>query len=370
MLPPHDRIAIQGLCMNLPPEHSMDLSSLGKQVDVASIDLELRRFREQDQARTHASLVNLVVCSEEPGSMVRNSEMVSQLTRDHACRSILVEMNRRAAEPSVKAWVTSHCHLSGGQKSVCCEQIAFLLAGRATGRLRNRVFAHLIPDLPLVFWWQGELSDVLTDDLIGAIDRFVFDSASWADPLSSFLRIDSLCHAHSDLILNDHEWSRTWQFRAGTAAVFDDIAAQALLPKVGEVEIVHHPAHRTAALLFLSWLATQAGWKDGAEIGRSFVGANGQTICASLREDVLGRPVSEFVLRACDGSVRMVHDREADRIERCIEMPTHRIVSHAPADPVLPVELFAAQLARGGRNLLLRKLLPRVITLLKAIENR
>jgi glucose-6-phosphate dehydrogenase assembly protein OpcA len=296
--------------------------------------------------------------------------MVSQLTRDHACRSILVEMNRRAAEPSVKAWVTSHCHLSGGRKSVCCEQIAFLLSGRATGRLRNRVFAHLIPDLPLVFWWQGELSDLLTDDLVGAIDRLVFDSASWADPVSSFTRIDSLCRAHPDLILNDHEWSRTWQFRAGTAAVFDDGAAQAMLPHLGEVEITHHPAHRSAAVLLLAWLATQAGWNDGAQIGRSFVAADGRVIRVSLCEDASGRPVSGLVLQADGGSVRIVHDRAADRIERRIETRGHTIVSHAPADPVSAVGLVAAQLARGGRNLLLRKLLPRVITLLGALGHR
>jgi len=343
----------------------MDLSPLGRQADVSAIDTELRRFREQDEARTHASLINLVVYSERAGSILDNSEMVSRLTRNHACRTILVEMNRRAAEPSIHAWVTAHCHLSGGRKSVCCEQIAFLLTGRATGRLRNRVFAHLVPDLPVVLWWQGELSDVLTDDLVGTIDRLVIDSASWSNPAESFARIHSLCAAHPDLILNDHEWSRTWQFRAGTAAVFDDAAARSLLPQVDEVRIVHHPAHRTAALQFLAWLATQAGWVDGTETGRSFTRADGGPIRTVLREDASGAPMSEFVLHAQEGAVRIVHDRESDRIERRIDIPTHPIVSHAPADPLLAVDLLGAQLARGGKNLLLRKLLPRIIAMLE-----
>lgn len=344
----------------------MDLPPLGRQADVSAIDAELRRFREQDEARTHASLINLVVCSERPGSLSENSEMVSRLTRDHACRSILVEMDRHTTEPSIHAWVTAHCHLSGGSKSVCCEQIAFLLAGRATGRLRNRVFAHLLPDLPVVFWWQGEWSDVLTDDLVGTIDRLVIDSASWSNPAASFARVHSLCTAHPDLIFNDHEWSRTWQFRAGTAAVFDDAAARSLLPQVHQVHIVHHPAHRTAALQFLAWLATQAGWMDGAETARSFIRADGGPIRAVLREDASGAPMSEFVLHAHAGAVRIVHDRESDRIERRIDIPTHPIVSHAPADPLPAVDLLAAQLARGGRNLLLRKMLPRIIAMLEA----
>ncbi|MFN7343291.1 MAG: glucose-6-phosphate dehydrogenase assembly protein OpcA, partial [bacterium] len=112
------------------------------------------------------------VYSEKSGSLLENSRIINELTRDNACRAILVEIDRNEAA-SLRAWITAHCHLSHGQKSVCCEQISFRLTGRVTGRFRNTVFSHLNSDLPLVFWWQGELSDVFTERLASVMDRLI-----------------------------------------------------------------------------------------------------------------------------------------------------------------------------------------------------
>ena len=123
---------------------------LGREVPIGGIDKELHKLWAEDDARTNASLVNLAVYSEKPGSLVENSRAMRELTREHACRALLIGIDREVEETSIKAWITAHCHLSHGQKSVCCEQIAFALTGRATGRLRNTVFAHLNSDLPYV----------------------------------------------------------------------------------------------------------------------------------------------------------------------------------------------------------------------------
>ena len=195
---------------------------LGIEVPVSKIDLELRKLWEQDEARTNASLMNLVVFSEKPGALIENSAIIRELTREHACRAILVEIDS-AAEPSLRAWITAHCHLAEGRKSVCCEQISFYLTGRVTGRFRNTVFAHLNSDLPLVFWWQGELSDILTERLVSVIDRLIIDSSSWQDPAAAFRLIEETAAINTDLILQDHAWSRTWQFRLGVASIFDDL---------------------------------------------------------------------------------------------------------------------------------------------------
>ena len=226
------------------------------------IDKELRKFWEQDEARTNASLMNLVVYSEKPGALLENSAIIRNLTREHACRAILVEIDRAEPLPSIRAWITAHCHLAHGRKSVCCEQIAFYLTGIVTGRFRNTVFAHLNSDLPLVFWWQGELSDILTERLVSVMDRLIVDSSSWADPAASFRRIEEASQINTDLILQDHAWTRTWQFRIGVASIFDDPAAQRALPEIDSVEITYHPAHRNSCLQLLAWLAMQAGWKD------------------------------------------------------------------------------------------------------------
>lgn len=334
------------------------------EVPVGAIDQELRKLWEQDQARTNASLMNLVVYSEKPGALLENSAIVRDLTREHACRAILVEIDRRETLAGIRAWITAHCHLAHGQKTVCCEQIAFYLTGVVTGRFRNTVFAHLNSDLPLVFWWQGELSDLLTERLVAVIDRLIVDSSCWANPGASFERIAKAARSNSDLILQDHEWTRSWQFRVGLAGLFEDAAAQQMLPDIDRVEITHHPAHRNCALQLLAWLAEQSGWRDAEDGTHGFRSRGGRAIRVELCEDHDSPPVSYLALRAGERCARVLQSSGATHVERCFESPGYRISSFAPTDPASPGELVGLQLARAGRNSLFRKILPRFRVLL------
>jgi glucose-6-phosphate dehydrogenase assembly protein OpcA len=352
--------------MNTPPIPDL-CPELGLEVSVSEIDRELRKLWEQDEARTNASLMNLVVYSEKPGALLENSAIIRHLTREHACRAILVEVNRAEPLPGLRAWITAHCHLAHGMKSVCCEQIAFYLTGKVTGRFRNTVFAHLNSDLPLVFWWQGELSDIFTERLVSVMDRLIIDSSAWAAPAESFRRIAEESLSNNDLILHDHEWTRTWQFRLGVAGIFDDPSARNALPKIDTVEITHHPAHRNAALQLLAWLAVQAGWNDLEASNRSFTfeSADGKIIKATLWEKPDTPPVSSLILRAGQSSAKIRQAAGAAHVERRIEAPGYQVASLAPADPASAEELVALQLARGGRNSLFHKILPRFQKLLE-----
>jgi len=339
---------------------------LGIEVPVSAIDLELRKLWEQDEARTNASLMNLVVFSEKPGALIENSAIIRELTREHACRAILVEIHK-TADPSLRAWITAHCHLAEGRKSVCCEQISFYLTGRVTGRFRNTVFAHLNSDLPLVFWWQGELSDILTERLVSVMDRLIIDSSSWTDPAASFRRIEENSQANSDLIIQDHAWTRSLQFRIGIASLFDDAVAKGALPALRTVEITHHPEHRISALQLLAWLAIQAGWKDRETAdGFSFTSASGVVVTAVLTSSSDSAPLSSLVLRSDETTVRVTYEKGASHIQRQIESGHYKATSLSPADPSSPAELVALQLARGGKNSLYQKILPRFRAMLDA----
>lgn len=352
------------------PSHAIPdvCPELGLEVAVSQIDRELRKLWEQDEARTNASLMNLVVYSEKPGALLENSAIIRNLTTEHACRAILVEVNRAEPLAGLRAWITAHCHLAHGMKSVCCEQIAFYLTGKVTGRFRNTVFAHLNSDLPLVFWWQGELSDIFAERLVSVMDRLIIDSATWDDPAESFRRIAEESQSNSDLVLHDHEWTRTWQFRLGVAGIFDDSSAQQALPEIDSVEITHHPAHRNAALQLLAWLAAQAGWKDleASKHSFTFESAGGKIINVTLQENPDAPPVSSLILRAGERSAQIRQAAGAAHVERRIEAPAYQVSSLAPADPTSAEELVALQLARGGKNSLFRKILPRFRTLLDA----
>jgi glucose-6-phosphate dehydrogenase assembly protein OpcA len=347
---------------------------LGQEVPVASIDKELRKLWDDDDVHTNASLINLVTCSEQVGSLRQNSAIIRELTREHACRAILVEFDRTVEIPSIRAWITAHCHLIAGKKSVCCEQIAFAFTGRVTGRFRNTVFGHLNSDLPLVFWWQGGLSDVFRERLSSVIDRLVIDSSSWADPAADFARLnDAVASSTLDLVVQDLAWTRTWQYRLSLAGMFDDPLALSALPEMSEVRIIHHPQHRSSALQLLAWISVQASWRSGLDLAATHDGTaetfpmeskSGTQIVATLVADPAAAPISLLELTAPQITLKLSRAAGAAHLIREQITPGKTQTSLAPADPDDDAGLVGAQLARGGKNTLYRKVLPRFLELL------
>jgi glucose-6-phosphate dehydrogenase assembly protein OpcA len=333
---------------------------LGTEVAVSEIDKELRKLWEKDEARTNASLMNLVVYSEATDGLLRNSAIIRDLTREHACRAILVEIDRSVPEPGLRAWITAHCHLAQGTKSVCCEQIAFHLSGRVTGRFRNTVFAHLNSDLPLVFWWQGELSDVFTERLVSVMNRLIIDSSGWRDPAAGFRKIDEATQMNRELVLQDLAWTRSWQFRVGLAGLFDDPIAQAALPGLRGGRIVHHPQHRNSALQLAAWLSLQARWQPVGRDGESFQFESKSGLkTIRLEADEASAPLGRLELEAENLAVRVCREAGAAHVLREIETADYLANSLSPADPDDAAQLVALQLSRGGKNSLFQKILPR-----------
>jgi glucose-6-phosphate dehydrogenase assembly protein OpcA len=337
-------------------------AELGKEVPISEIDLELRKLWEQDDARTNASLMNLVVYSEKPGGLLENSRIINDLTRDNACRAILVEIAREEAA-SIRAWITAHCHLSHGRKSVCCEQISFRLTGRVTGRFRNTVFAHLNSDLPLIFWWQGELSDVFTERLASVMDRLIVDSSSWSQPQISFTHILEVLAVNPSLVVQDLAWTRCWQYRVGIASLFEDKVAQCALDSIDQILIKHNPSNRNTALQILAWLVVQAGWKHRGNF--TFESKSGRKIQAQVESCRGSTPLGMVELSSEKAIVRVSHEKNSVHLLREIEAGDYHVTSLAPADPAASQDLVGQQLSRGGKNSLFIKILPMFLELLK-----
>jgi glucose-6-phosphate dehydrogenase assembly protein OpcA len=337
-------------------------AELGIEVPISEIDLELRKLWEQDDARTNASLMNLVVYTETPGGLLENSRIINNLTRDNACRAILVEIAREEAA-SIRAWITAHCHLSHGRKSVCCEQISFRLTGRVTGRFRNTVFAHLNSDLPLIFWWQGELSDVFTERLASAMDRLIVDSSSWSQPQISFAHILEVLAANPSLVVQDLAWTRCWQYRVGIASLFEDKVAQSALDHIDQIRIKHSPSNRNTALQILAWLTVQAGWKHRGNF--IFESKMGREIEAKVESCINSAPLGLVELSSDKATIRASHEKNSIHLLREIEAGDYHVTSLAPADPEASADLVGQQLSRGGKNSLFIKILPMFLELLK-----
>jgi len=352
---------------------------LGKEVPVSEIDKELRLLWEIDRASTKASLINLAVYSEAKNAILKNSEVVRAITSEHACRALLIGIDRKNPETSIRAWVTAHCHLSHGRKSVCCEQISFQLTGRATGRLRNTVFSHLNSDLPLVFWWQGELSPIFSERLYSLIDQFIFDSSEWANPRDSIRFIAQVMEEVPAFKAIDMEWTRSYQIRYAIAGIFDDPMAMRSVEQINKIRIVVHPKHKIAGLQLLAWIVQCTGWqrsmdlalmaesKDGVYYFETNDGVDLRAVIET-DSDPNACPISEVEMSSPECEIKVKREPSCPRIQQCLKTEGYQIERCLPAGGDSSAALVTSQLSLGGKNSLYRLMMPVFLELISDDE--
>src|SRR5882724_7269564 len=218
--------------------------SPGLPVEIGKIDRELKKlWAESGSAMTRASLMNLAVYSEVPGSLPLNTEIIFKITENHACRAIVISASPDAKENRVEAWISAHCHVSraGGQQ-VCSEQLSFLLEGPSAKLLPNIVFSQLDSDLPLVLWWQGEFSDPMDPQLWAWVDRVIYDSQTWKEFPIQMERLETAqAEAKQRIVLCDLNWTRLFQIRLAFAKFFDHPSMQKRFDEIDSVEIAFAP---------------------------------------------------------------------------------------------------------------------------------
>ncbi len=350
--------------------------ALGKEVALDRVDGELEAFFGDDEMLTRASLMNFAVFSESPGALLENHRQIREITRNHACRALLICVAPHVAENRARAWVEALCEMNeAGGKLICSEQVSFLLEGESAVSTSSLVFSHLHSDLPLVVWWKGGLSEHFRERLFSRIDRLVVDSSRWADAACQFhILAEALTAGGSrfdepdrdQFLFHDLAYTRGHQHRRAIARVFDDPRWLEQLASLSEVEIAYAPPHRSAALYLAAWICTQlkAGLKSRGE-GEDFrFEADGREV--NLRLAAAESPADHAP------PIPLVRIR-SEAGEICVEPardPGFLRVTANLGDAEVFAELFPASdrgdgqlvneiLMRGGRNLLLRKVLPK-----------
>jgi glucose-6-phosphate dehydrogenase assembly protein OpcA len=335
------------------------------------VDKALNALFSSDKAVTRASLMNFAIYSEQPDSLDDNTDLIREVTREHACRALLIAVNPADAELGVRAWVTAHCNVgAGGGKSVCSEQISFLIEGHHEYLVANTVLARLDSDLPLIFWWQGEFSENWEPSLYSRIDRLIIDSSEWTHPLEQLNRLEQAYReSASHFNVMDLAWTRVLQMRLAVAACYDDPQALAELPRVTEVTISHHPAKGLDARMLGAWMAHQAGWQ-WSDAGQT----NENEFQLESKEGV----VLKMKFRAdespfCVSSIRLSGPLVTCEVARMADSPfIHSTISSqgqttqqlTPATINTPAELIKERLRRGCNNKLYFTLLNTVRKLL------
>ena len=328
--------------------------SLGLAVEISKIDRELKKlWAESAGAMTRASLINLAVYSEAPGSLERNTQLIARIAQNHACRAIVIGANPAAKENRVEAWISAHCHVSkAGGKQICSEQLSFLLEGPCTSLLPSIVFSHLDSDLPLHLWWQGEFHDPIDPQLWAWVDRLMYDSHDWKDFDTQMRLVETAQEeAKQRVVLCDLNWTRLDKLRVAVAQFFDHPASHHHFDEIESAQIDFAPGFRSTAVLLAGWLGAQLNWraeptKNANEF--AFTDSQDRKINIVLSERA-GEPISRIVLSSGGIEFVVAHAKGADlfevwrgkREEKCARQMM-------PAGSNDPVVLMSDELMRGG----------------------
>ena len=344
--------------------------SLGLSVEIGKVDRELKKLWEQSAgAMTRASLINLAIYSEAPDSLTQNTQLISQITQNHACRAIVIGANRAAAENRVEAWISAHCHVSrAGSKQICSEQLSFLVQGPCTSLLPSIVFSHLDSDLPFYLCWQGDLHDPMDSQLWAWVDRFIYDSQAWSDFNAQMRLVESAQNeAKQRLVLCDLNWTRLDKVRIAVAQFFDHPASHHHFMKIEGANIDFAPNYRSTAVLLAGWLAAQLDWqveqvgKDGVV---KLVDPTGRRIDVALQERP-GEPIGRISLQSEGIEFAVSHPKGTDLLEvsrgKPGEKKSHQLMP-APANSL--VRLMSDELMRGGPHRVYLRAVNRVRELL------
>lgn len=334
----------------------MDASTIepGLPVEIGQIDKKLGKLWEaSDDTKTRASLINLVIYSEASGSLVSNTKLIEEIAGQHACRAILIFANPAAAKASARAWISAHCHFTKtGGHQICSEQITFQLDGESVAAMPSIVFSHLDSDLPLCFWWQTDFPESLDENLWTWVDRLIFDSATWTDPVRQFTLIRQIeSQTHARTVLCDLNWTRLQSWRFALASLFDHAAALPCLARINSVRLVCAPGFRTTGFLLLGWLASQLQWSFQTLLNKNFfVSRDGVAVQFSLSESP-GAELSLIELSCEDASFRLCRDPSSEFFHACLRAPgAPEVTQTLGARRYKLTNVLLAELSRGGRH--------------------
>ena len=331
---------------------TLDTSSLGEEVPLKNVEKAVRALWADDKTgKTRASLMNFAIYGEDPSALERNTRLLGDITREHSCRALLIHNDSTGTSPSARSWVTAHCQLYDGKRSVCCEQLSFVLEGGQADGIRNILFSHVESDLPLVLWWQGELSDRLDERLYSVLDGLIVDSSQWKDPATSLKRLlKARSSKTSRFTLGDLSWMRSHVMRLTLASAFQNATLLNTLPQMNSLRVVHAPGNHTGALLLAAWIGTQLQARLASDNGKIyFLRPSGSDMEVKLETgSPEGCPLQCLELRGPESRMHIARRQgcafvEA-RSERCGVASEN--VQPAPRDD--DAELIAEQLSRFG----------------------
>lgn len=226
---------------------------------------------ESQSPITRAASLNLVIYSEDKDGGATFAPVLSALTEEVPCRVILFLAEPDAPEATVDSWVSANCHIpQAGAKQVCSEQITILARGTAAETSSNVVQTFLIPDLPVVLWWDASLPthSNFFSQLAPSVDHVVYDSAIILSMQDARGLRDFLSAWNDQVSLGDLNWVRLSPWQSLLAQFFDVEQCRAMLSTIDSITLKYEAKNGSGesgflqALLLVGWMAGRLHWKE------------------------------------------------------------------------------------------------------------
>src|SRR5687768_8839429 len=169
-------------------------------VDILAIEKSLTELwrsanESTEHAITRAALWNVIAHTDNDEDKQFAGKVLAEVSAAIPQRSIVIRCSPEG-DSEISAWISANCHLAGGEKQVCSEEISIVAGGEKTFFVPPLVDALLVPELPVAAWWIGDLPHEREDYVLSLLDhvtRLILDSSKFGgvDDLMLFSKICS-----------------------------------------------------------------------------------------------------------------------------------------------------------------------------------
>jgi glucose-6-phosphate dehydrogenase assembly protein OpcA len=246
--------------------------------DLGAVEEELERLWQANAAMAagraaaavlRAATFNLIAIAPSERDADRAGAVLAGVTAQYPGRILIVAVEPDAAPPTLEAWVAMHCRAIDGAAQVCGEQVVIRAAGDAVERLGGALAALLLPDCPVVLWWQGGPgpTGVLLDRLAPTVDTVLLDGSRFTP--ESLPRWVARARGLAATAVGDFAWERGAPWRGWTADGFEPRELRPGLGRIRAVTVEYGEPGEMAGLLYVAWLASRLGWRPAPGLTRS-----------------------------------------------------------------------------------------------------
>ncbi|HYO75478.1 MAG TPA: glucose-6-phosphate dehydrogenase assembly protein OpcA [Thermoanaerobaculia bacterium] len=306
-------------------------------VDVTTIEKQLAdlwRAEKQNEsgAVTRAALWNVVAHTWSADQHAQATEVLARASASVPQRTIVIQADPRG-HAGISSWISANCHLIGGGRQVCSEEVSIVAAGDHVHHVAPLVKSLLLPDMPVAVWWVGDLpaeNREYAETLLEPADRLIVDSSEF-NGLSDLALVSRIAE-RTTTAPADLNWARLEEWRAATATLFDPMNMRERLRTMRAVEVTcggNGFGASAAAMLFAAWLNAQGGANAKLE----------------LLHDSDATGIRNIELHFADGTKALIR-RERDG---------GAVVAHSEAAET-PLDCIARPLAQSTEDLIVRLL--------------